>query len=235
VTEHAIHRDWCPCCRKPVEPRVPDALPDCTLGNRNVVLSAWLHYGLGVTTRPGGDGLIDHSRAVAVRAAPGLRRSRRATTLIRTRRRAVPPGGLADAKAGGQEQRHAGHQHQDSNRDRQRRPPNATRRVGEVYRTPACGSIAPRYRPAARSAFAEPPSVGDSARDAAAAVAYHRWDGRANPTTPIETVRCAMSGGPFPPTTPYRYLLWDARPSQGHKVKLTAHTFYGEFNVYLAP
>ena len=51
ATEHTIHRDWCPCCRKQVEPQVPDALPNCTLGNRTVVLSAWLHYGLGVTTR----------------------------------------------------------------------------------------------------------------------------------------------------------------------------------------
>jgi transposase len=51
VTEHTIHRDWCPCCRKQVEPQVPDALPNCSLGNRTVVLSAWLHYGLGVTTR----------------------------------------------------------------------------------------------------------------------------------------------------------------------------------------
>ena len=51
VTEHTIHRDWCPCCRRQVEPQVPDALPNCTLGNRTVVLSAWLHYGLGTTTR----------------------------------------------------------------------------------------------------------------------------------------------------------------------------------------
>ena len=50
VTEHTIHRDWCPCCKKQVEPQVPDALPSCTLGNRTVALSAWLHYGLGVTT-----------------------------------------------------------------------------------------------------------------------------------------------------------------------------------------
>lgn len=51
VTRHTIHRDWCPCCKKQVEPRVPDALPGCALGNRTVALSAWLHYGLGVTTR----------------------------------------------------------------------------------------------------------------------------------------------------------------------------------------
>ena len=48
-TEHTIHRDWCPCCQKQVEPKVPDALPHCTLGNRIVALTAWLHYGLGTT------------------------------------------------------------------------------------------------------------------------------------------------------------------------------------------
>lgn len=45
VTEHTIHRDWCPKCRKKVEPPVPDAL----LGNRALVLSAWQHYALGNT------------------------------------------------------------------------------------------------------------------------------------------------------------------------------------------
>lgn len=50
MTEHTIHRDWCPCCKKQVEPKVPDALPNCTLGNRTVALAAWLHYGSGVTT-----------------------------------------------------------------------------------------------------------------------------------------------------------------------------------------
>ena len=49
VTEHTIHRDWCPQCRKGVEPTVPDALPGSTLGNHVLVLSAWLHYGLGNT------------------------------------------------------------------------------------------------------------------------------------------------------------------------------------------
>ena len=49
VTEHTIHRDWCPQCRKGVEPKVPDALPGSTLGNHVLVLSAWLHYGLGNT------------------------------------------------------------------------------------------------------------------------------------------------------------------------------------------
>ncbi|CAN5140562.1 IS66-like element ISH10B family transposase [soil metagenome] len=50
ATAHTIHRDWCPCCKKQVEPVVPDALPACTLGHRAVALSAFLHYGVGTTT-----------------------------------------------------------------------------------------------------------------------------------------------------------------------------------------
>ena len=50
VTEHTIHRDWCPCCQKQVEPKVLDALPACTLGNQAVTLSAFLHYSVGTTT-----------------------------------------------------------------------------------------------------------------------------------------------------------------------------------------
>ncbi len=49
VTEHTIHRDWCPKCRKKVEPTVTEALPGANLGNRVLVLSAWLHYALGNT------------------------------------------------------------------------------------------------------------------------------------------------------------------------------------------
>jgi transposase len=49
VTEHTIHRDWCPQCQKQVEPTVPDALPGSTLGNHVLALSAWLHYALGNT------------------------------------------------------------------------------------------------------------------------------------------------------------------------------------------
>ena len=49
VTEHTIHRDWCPLCKKKVEPPVVDALPNCQLGNRVLVLSGWLHYALGNT------------------------------------------------------------------------------------------------------------------------------------------------------------------------------------------
>jgi len=49
VTEHVLHRDYCPACRKHVEPIVPDALPQATLGHHVASLTAWLHYGLGVT------------------------------------------------------------------------------------------------------------------------------------------------------------------------------------------
>jgi transposase len=49
VTEHTIHRDWCPTCEKKVEPKVTTALPGSTLGNRVLVLAAWLHYALGNT------------------------------------------------------------------------------------------------------------------------------------------------------------------------------------------
>jgi len=49
VTEHTIHRDYCPACKKHVEPIVPDASPRAALGHRVMVLTSWLHYGLGVT------------------------------------------------------------------------------------------------------------------------------------------------------------------------------------------
>ena len=49
VTEHTIHRDWCPQCRRKVEPPVTDTLPHSQLGNRVLAWSAWLHYALGNT------------------------------------------------------------------------------------------------------------------------------------------------------------------------------------------
>ena len=49
VTEHTIWRDYCPTCKKHVEPVVPDALPRATIGHYLIALTAWLHYGLGVT------------------------------------------------------------------------------------------------------------------------------------------------------------------------------------------
>lgn len=49
VTEHTIHRDFCPNCKKHVEPAVPDAMPGATLGHYIVTLSAFFHYALGVS------------------------------------------------------------------------------------------------------------------------------------------------------------------------------------------
>jgi len=40
VTEHTVHRDYCPACKKHVEPVVPDALPKAALGHRVVTLSS---------------------------------------------------------------------------------------------------------------------------------------------------------------------------------------------------
>jgi transposase len=49
VTEHTIHRDYCPNCKQHVEPVVPDAMPNATLGHHVMALSSWFHYGLGIT------------------------------------------------------------------------------------------------------------------------------------------------------------------------------------------
>ena len=49
VTEHTIHRDYCPKCKTHVEPVVPDAMPGATLGHHLIALTAWFHYGLGIT------------------------------------------------------------------------------------------------------------------------------------------------------------------------------------------
>jgi transposase len=49
VTEHRIPRQWCPGCKKLVEPPVADAMPGARFGHRLVALTAWLHYGLGTT------------------------------------------------------------------------------------------------------------------------------------------------------------------------------------------
>jgi transposase len=60
VTEHTIHRDYCPSCKKHVEPVVPDAMPNATLGHHVVALSSWFHYGLGVTISQVRDILASH-------------------------------------------------------------------------------------------------------------------------------------------------------------------------------
>ena len=48
VTEHIIHRYYCPCCKKIVEPPVDAALPKMQIGTRTLVFSVFLHYFLGV-------------------------------------------------------------------------------------------------------------------------------------------------------------------------------------------
>ncbi|MBU0641478.1 MAG: hypothetical protein KKB50_21670, partial [Planctomycetes bacterium] len=55
VTEHTIRRDYCPACKKHVEPIVPDALPNATFGHRLIGFTNWCHYGLGITI----DQLVD--------------------------------------------------------------------------------------------------------------------------------------------------------------------------------
>ena len=49
VVEHTLHRDYCPACKKHVEPVVPDALPNAAVGHRLVAMTSWLHYGLGLS------------------------------------------------------------------------------------------------------------------------------------------------------------------------------------------
>lgn len=49
VTEHTLHRDYCPHCRKHVEPVVSEAMPQAAIGHRLVALTGWFHYGLGIT------------------------------------------------------------------------------------------------------------------------------------------------------------------------------------------
>jgi len=49
ITEHSIPRSWCSRCAKLVEPPVVDAMPRARIGHRTVVLTSWLHYGLGAS------------------------------------------------------------------------------------------------------------------------------------------------------------------------------------------
>jgi transposase len=49
AVEYVIPQHWCPCCKKHVEPAVPAALPNATLGNGIIALTTVCHYGLGLT------------------------------------------------------------------------------------------------------------------------------------------------------------------------------------------
>lgn len=48
VTEHAVDGGHCPNCNKWVEAKVGDVMPRCTLGNRMLLITAWMHFALGV-------------------------------------------------------------------------------------------------------------------------------------------------------------------------------------------
>ena len=82
VTEHTIYRDYCPRCRKDVEPVVPDAMPKATLGHHLVALTSWFHYGLGLTIAQIVDILGYH---LQTKLTPG--RSQRIRRLSSSRRR----------------------------------------------------------------------------------------------------------------------------------------------------
>ncbi|MBW2599439.1 MAG: IS66 family transposase zinc-finger binding domain-containing protein [Deltaproteobacteria bacterium] len=51
VTEHTIHGYWCPNCKKTVYPKVTEALPNSTLGLSLLIMTAWLHYWVGMSVR----------------------------------------------------------------------------------------------------------------------------------------------------------------------------------------
>jgi transposase len=60
AVEHVIPRGYCKKCHTQYEPKVLDALPNAILGNRAVVFTAWLHFGLGTTTSQVVDVLNGH-------------------------------------------------------------------------------------------------------------------------------------------------------------------------------
>ena len=51
VTEHIVYGYWCSNCKKTVYPKVSDALPNATLGLRVLIMTAWLHYWVGMSVR----------------------------------------------------------------------------------------------------------------------------------------------------------------------------------------
>ncbi len=97
VTEHTVHRDYCPACKKHVEPVVPDALPNAKIGHNVVALSAWLHYGVGVSISQVRELLGGHPDApVGRRVGVGLAAAcRSARTVVRADRHRRPGLGRA--------------------------------------------------------------------------------------------------------------------------------------------
>jgi transposase len=49
ITKFVIISGYCKRCRKLVEPKVTEALPKSRIGLNLLILTAWLHYGLGTT------------------------------------------------------------------------------------------------------------------------------------------------------------------------------------------
>jgi transposase len=60
VTGHTVHRDYCPGCKKHVEPVVADAMPNASLCQHVIALSSLFHYALGVTIAQVKDILASH-------------------------------------------------------------------------------------------------------------------------------------------------------------------------------
>ena len=51
VTEHTVHGYWCSKCKKTVYPKVVNALPNSMLGLTVLIMTAWLHYRVGMSVR----------------------------------------------------------------------------------------------------------------------------------------------------------------------------------------
>jgi transposase len=51
VTEHTVYGYWCPHCKKTVYPKISDAMPNSTLGLSMLIMTAWLHYWVGMSVR----------------------------------------------------------------------------------------------------------------------------------------------------------------------------------------
>ena len=51
VTEHTVYGYWCSNCKKTVYPKVSDALPNSNLALRVLIMTAWLHYWVGMSVR----------------------------------------------------------------------------------------------------------------------------------------------------------------------------------------
>jgi len=49
VTEHTVNGYWCSGCRKTVYPKVTEALPNSNLGVSMLIMTAWLHYWVGMS------------------------------------------------------------------------------------------------------------------------------------------------------------------------------------------